>query len=147
MGDSIIPFQRSYNTSLASQMVRRMFRGRARNSVQRRDALAARQRALSRGRRARGASQTLRRQGRRSTAGILGGTNADMRSVYRRKRMPKYKKRNWVRFVKKVHAVADKDLGLRTVLINDQIKQRNTGGTQSTLSLALYSFNKLHMDI
>lgn len=141
MGDTIVPFQRSYNSSWASQMVRRMFRGRPRNSVQRCDALAARQRATTRGRRAAGRTQTLRRQGRRSSAGVLGGTNADMRSVYRRKRMPKYKKRYWVRFLKKVHAVADKDLGLRTVLINDQIKQRNTGGTQSTLSLALYGFN------
>ena len=141
MGDVLVPFRRNY-TNLASTMVRRMFRGRPLNAQQRRDALGARRRASTRGRRAGGRSQTMRRQGRRSSAGVLGGTNADMRSVYQRKRMPKYKKKRWIRFVKKVNAVADKDLGLRTVLINDQMIQRNTTTSQqSTLSLCLYPFD------
>lgn len=121
-------------------MVRRMrntFLGRPRNAQQARDALS---RAIrSRARRAGGRSMTMQRRTRTNGAGVLGGTNADMRSIYRRKRMPKYKRARWVRFVKKVNAVADKDLGLRTVLFNDQITQRNTTTKQSTLTLALYA--------
>lgn len=119
-------------------MVRRMrntFLGRPQNARQVRDALS---RVARQARYARGRSQTLRRT-KVSRAGILGGTNADMRSIYRRKRMPRYKKKRWVRFVKRVNAVADKDLGLRTVLWNDQLTQTNTSSSQSTLTLALYS--------
>lgn len=137
---SIVPFRNYGNYSGASAMVRRMrntFLGRPRNAQQTRDAYARATRARSR--RAGGRAQTMQRRTRTNTAGVLGGTNADMRSIYRRKRMPKYKRKRWVRFVKKVNAVADKDLGLRTVLFNDQMTQTNTSTKQSTLTLALYS--------
>lgn len=137
---SIVPFRNYGNYSGASAMVRRMrntFLGRPRNAQQTRDAYARSTRARSR--RAGGRAQTMQRRTRTNTAGVLGGTNADMRSIYRRKRMPKYKRKRWVRFVKKVNAVADKDLGLRTVLFNDQLTQSNTSTKQSTLTLALYA--------
>lgn len=121
-------------------MVRRMrntFLGRPRNAQQFRDAFSRATRPRSR--RAGGRSQTMQRRTRTNTAGVLGGTNADMRSIYRRKRMPKSKRKRWVRFVKKVNAVADKDLGLRTVLFNDQMTQTNSTAKQSTLTLALYA--------
>lgn len=138
MGDTLIPYSRN-STSFAGNMVRRLFRGRPRNAQQTRDAISRLARG-ARQRRAGGRSQTMRRTSARSNVGILGGTNADMRSIYRRKRMPKFKKRPWVRFVKKVHAVADKDLGTRTVLFNDQLEQRNSSsGGQSTLTLGLYT--------
>lgn len=122
-------------------MARRIYR-MAQNSQQRRDALGAFRRASTRGRRPGGASRTYTQRKRmRSSAGVLGGDQSDMRSIYRRKRMPYRKKRRWVRFVKKIHAVSEKELGLRTVLINDQLTQRNTStGQQSTLTLALYPF-------
>jgi len=136
---SIVPYRRPGNySSLASNMVRRMFSGRPLNSAQTRNAMRSAQSAR-RQRRAGGRARTMQRSSTRSSAGVLGGTNADMRSIYRRKRMPKYKKRPWVRFVKKVHAVADKDLGTRTVLINDKITQSNTSANQSTLTLGLYT--------
>lgn len=139
MGDTIIPFRR--NSSLATnmaRMVRRTFLGRPINSRQMSSSLGAIRRSV-RSRRTQGRSQTMRRTNMRSSPGTLGGTNADMRSIYRRKRMPRFKRKRWVRFVKKVHAVADKDLGLRTVLFNDQLTQRNTStGGQSTLTVALY---------
>lgn len=134
----IVPFRG--NGSFATNMVRRMrntFLGRPLNSQQMRDTM--RRSIRSRARRAGGRAATLRRTGTKSSAGVLGGTNADMRSIYRRKPMPKYKKKRWIRFVKKVNAVADKELGLRTVLFNDQIRQTNVTNTQSTLTLALYS--------
>jgi len=73
--------------------------------------------------------------------GILGGQNADVRLVYRRKRMPRRKRRAWVKFVKKVNAVDEKELGTRTVLFNQKITQNATADLkQSTLTLALYPF-------
>lgn len=136
MSDTLTNFRRGNYTSLAQNMVRRMF-GTALNAQQRRDAMRAASRARIL-RRPGGRAQTMNRRRVKSSAGVLGGTNADMRSIYRRKRMPSRKKKRWVRFVKKVHAVADKDLGLRTVLFNDQITQNNSTNTQSTLTLCLY---------
>lgn len=71
--------------------------------------------------------------------GVLGGTNADVRTTYRKKRMPRRKKRVWRSFIRKVNAIAEKELGTRTVLFNDSITQSySTGATQGCLTLALY---------
>lgn len=76
--------------------------------------------------------------------GILGGTNADQRLVYRKKNMPKRMKKRWRSFIKKVNAVDEKDLGTRTVLINDLILHSYTSG-QGCQTLALYGFvNSVH---
>lgn len=96
----------------------------------------------SNARRARSRTAT-RTQRRRPTTypGILGGQNADTRLVYRRKRMPRRKRRAWVKFVKKVNAVDEKELGARTVLFNQKINQIATADLkQSTLTLCLYPF-------
>lgn len=91
---------------------------------------------------ARGRVRTLyKRNYSKNQTGILGGTNADVKYVYSKKSMPKYKRKRWAAFVRKVNAVDERDLGTRTVLFNDQIVQANTGATsQSTLTLALYPF-------
>lgn len=101
---------------------------------------ARRRQTTTRGRVRMGRSETYTQRKRtRSGSGILGGTNADKRFVYRKKRMPKRKRRTWVRFTKKVHAVAEKELGPRTVLFNDQILQTGvTVGEQNCLTLCLY---------
>lgn len=46
-------------------------------------------------------------------------TQHDVTQQYRKKRMPRRKRRAWKKFVKKVHAVADTGIGLRTVLFNE----------------------------
>lgn len=102
------------------------------------------QRLGRRTRMARGRAQTMTNR-RRVTErnGILGGTNADTRMIYRRKSMPRAKRRQWKNFVRKVNAVDERDLGTQTVLFNDQIEQSTTvvaSGTQSCLTLALYPF-------
>jgi len=76
----------------------------------------------------------------RSNIGLLGGSDADVRRVYTRSRMPLRKKRRWRRFVKKVNAVSEKDLGSRTVLFNDSLVQVNRDPLypQSALTLSLY---------
>lgn len=96
-------------------------------------------------RRAGGRAQSytnVKRQRYTSNTGVLGGTNADTRMIYRKKRMPRKKRRRWASFVKKVGAVEERNLGTRTVLFNDQITQINTGAStqQSTLTLGLYGF-------
>lgn len=84
-------------------------------------------------------SYTRTTQGRRTNS--VGGVTQqhDMRRVYTKKRMPNYKKKPWKRFVKKVHAVAEKDLGSRTVLFSDSITiGNNTPGSHCCLTLGLY---------
>lgn len=117
----------------------------AQNPEQRRRYARFLGRTILRARRPGGRAQTMTQQ-RRPTfrSGILGGTNADQRMIYRRKRMPRKKRRNWVRFVRKVNAVDERELGSQTVVFNDQITQKTgavTGGTQACLTLALYPFS------
>lgn len=113
--------------------------GRAINAQQRRDFENFASRLRSSMRSSRGRTKTLyTRKYTRSAPGLLGGTNADLRRVYRKGRMPLRKKRSWRRFIKRVHAVSEKELGSRTVLFNDAISQTNTLNTQSSLTLCLY---------
>jgi len=99
--------------------------------------------ARARGRRVgRGRTRTLyKRNYSTNGAGILGGTNADTRQIYRRTSMPRRKRRQWASFIKKVNAVDERELGTRTVLFNDSLQQSNVAvGKQSCLTLALYPF-------
>nr|UOF76970.1 putative capsid protein [Cressdnaviricota sp.]UOF81642.1 putative capsid protein [Cressdnaviricota sp.]UOF82349.1 putative capsid protein [Cressdnaviricota sp.] len=64
----------------------------------------------------------------------------DVSNVYRKKNMPYRKKKGWKRFIKKVHAVAEKDLGSRTVVFNDTISTTNSvSGEHICMTMALYS--------
>lgn len=94
-----------------------------------------------RGRLARGRTRVLYKRGSKTTSGILGGTNADQRLVYKKGRMPRTRRRRWRRFVQKVNFVGERDLGARTVLFSDKIIQSQSNDTeQGCLTLALYSF-------
>ena len=90
----------------------------------------------------RGRTRVLyKRKYSKTTPGILGGTNADNRLIYRKKSMPRKKKRRWRAFVKKINFIEEKELGTRTVLFNDQINVATGSvgsGTQGCLSLAQY---------
>jgi len=89
----------------------------------------------------RGRTRTISRNRYIQRNGILGGTNADVRNVYRKKRMPAKKRKRWARFIKKVNAVDERELGTRTVLFNDTIVTRHTNPVhQGCLTLGLYSF-------
>lgn len=57
----------------------------------------------------------------------------DRQFMYRKKRMPRRKKRRWLRFGRKVRAVADGTLGTRTVLFNSQ-KQYTLSSANQQLS-------------
>lgn len=61
------------------------------------------------------------------TSGVGVTTQHDVSSVYRRRRMPKRKRVRWKRFVQKVHAVSERELGTRTVVFNDRVTVTEDG--------------------
>lgn len=90
-------------------------------------------------------SQNLRRSKRQRSARRInvGGRGItqqhDVARIYRKKYMTKYKKRRWRKFVRRVHAVAEKDYGSRTVVFNDRLDIENiTNGNQVCLTCCLY---------
>lgn len=88
---------------------------------------------------ARGRTQTMMRQRRNIRSGQGVTTQHDQRTVYRRKTMPRSKKRSWVSFNRKVKAVADKELGSRTVIFNKLTTFSNaTSGNQISGFVTLY---------
>jgi len=73
----------------------------------------------------------------RSGGGITN--QYDKKLVYSKKRMPYKKRKRWVKFIKKVNAVDERELGTRTVVFNKQGDFANTiPGKQAFLSVALY---------
>lgn len=65
----------------------------------------------------------------------------DRQRIYRKKSMPRSKRRRWKRFSRKVNAVAEKELGSRTVVFNNSLVASNsTSGNQGQVSLALYGW-------
>lgn len=145
MTEQIVPFSRPQPFSLSSYLTPPMRTrsgrryspyGRSSSSRNRMSAARSAARRIARSR-----TLTTRRRLTRNTTGILGGQNADERLIYRRKRMPRSKRRVWARFVKKVNAVDERDLGTRTVLFNSKIAQVYTDDTkQGSLGIALYPF-------
>jgi len=71
--------------------------------------------------RAYGAYKSYRGTRNQSTNEKVVSNQYDFTTQYRRKRMPRGKRKRWVKFVKKVGAVENRLLGLRTVVFNDKI--------------------------
>lgn len=75
-----------------------------------------------------------------SGQGVTG--QYDRKTVYRKKSMPRYRKRRWRRFLKRVAAVSEKDLGTQTVVMNiNATPQNQTTQKQLLWDCALYSHN------
>lgn len=70
----------------------------------------------------------------------------DAQQQYSKKRMPRRKRRQWARFVKKVAAVNVRNLGTRTVLFNTQMSFATTTTTQSVYGFCLYGWNSTQAD-
>jgi len=134
---SIVPYRHQF-LNVSSQAINPMQRRAFSNYAQRARQVARR----TTNRFARGRTRVLyKRKYSKTTPGILGGTNADNRLIYRKKSMPRKKKRRWRAFVKKINFIEEKELGTRTVLFNDQINVATgsvASGTQGCLSLAQY---------
>lgn len=78
-----------------------------------------------------------RTQGNVSGIGVT--TQRDSKFIYAKRRMPSGRRRNWRRFSRKVHAVAEKDMGSRTVVRNHLLNATNsTDGRQTIAALYLY---------
>lgn len=69
-------------------------------------------------------------------------TQHDRSYVYRKRSMPRFKRKAWKRFVRKVHAVSEKSLGSKTIVFNNQVQtslsSSTTNGTQLLEQVALY---------
>jgi len=81
-----------------------------------------------------GRSMTLtRRRNRvRGSTGIT--TQHDAKFIYAKRNMPPRKKRVWKRFVKKVNAISEKELGTRTVVFNTTTSSSITNNTLQVLA-------------
>lgn len=90
-----------------------------------------------------------RSQGTQTTANRRNGTSGigvtgqyDRKMVYRKRNMPRYKKRRWRKFTHRVHAVAEKDLGSQTILFNRRdLATNSTAGFQIIHTVTLYGNN------
>lgn len=70
----------------------------------------------------------------------------DRRRIYRKRSMPRRKKRRWRKFVRKVQTISEKELGTRTVVFNHQLSSLNTTSGQQILAQAvLYSFKSTNV--
>jgi len=91
-------------------------------------------------------SMATARTSRPRPAGVRSGQGVtvqhDARRIYQSRRMPRRMRRRWKKFSNKVHAVSEKDLGTRTVVLNKAVTYGNsTAGDHCLAYLALYSAN------
>lgn len=85
-------------------------------------------------------SATMTRN-RHRTSGLGITTQHDERRIYKKRSMPAFKRRRWKRFKNKVLAVAEKDLGTRTVVFNRTDTWSNTtANNQIFANYCLYGF-------
>lgn len=74
----------------------------------------------------------------KTKSGVGVTVQHDRKQVYIKRRMPRYKRRRWVKFVKKVNFAVTKQLGTKTVVFNDTIQASATAGLQSFMEANLY---------
>jgi len=74
----------------------------------------------------------------RSGQGVTG--QYDRRQIYQKRYMPRGRKRQWVKFVRKVQAVNSAGLGTRTILFNETITMGVFTSLQSIGMVHLYSY-------
>lgn len=73
------------------------------------------------------------------TTGGAGVTSQyDKKTIYRKKTMPRRKRRAWVKYAKKVNAVIMKDFGTKTVLRNTQVTRTWSDDSQDFFGGALF---------
>lgn len=85
-----------------------------------------------------GNSRTLTKNTVRSGNGVT--SQRDVRQVYRRRRMPRRKRKRWVNFVKKVHAATDASVATRSVLFNNTLQIGGTAAAQTVGTISLYGW-------
>lgn len=130
--------RRSGRSGLANSILSNY--NRARNQFRFGSNLGARLSSRMRQRSARSNTMTRRRKHVSSGQGVTD--HYDARLIYRKKRMPRFKRRRWLSFKKKVNAVAEKDLGSQTVVFNRTLTATNTtNGNHIMTDFGLYGLN------
>lgn len=89
---------------------------------------------------------------KRGKSGMGVTVQHDSRRIYKKRGMPRYKKRRWRAFTRKVNFIEEKELGTRTVLFNSQVVGLQDGGStyHGVVSLSLYSqssTDQIHNDL
>lgn len=85
-------------------------------------------------------SNTRTQTQNRVRSGVGVTTQKDVRTTYRRKRMPRRKRKRWVKFVKKVHAATDSAIATRSVIFNNTLQIGGTDANQTTGVISLYGW-------
>jgi len=84
-------------------------------------------------------SMTMSRRRKAVSSGQGVTDHYDARLIYRKKRMPRFKRRRWMSFVKKTKAAAERDLGSQTIVFNRLLTaSNNTDGNQIMGDFGLY---------
>lgn len=85
-------------------------------------------------------SYTRTRRGARGRYGAGVTNQYDRTNVYRKRRMPRFKRKRWTRFIRKVKAAENTTLGTRTRVFNSQITFNTVGSAAKQIfkSVALY---------
>lgn len=78
---------------------------------------------------------------KRGTSGVGVTSQHDAKTIYRKKRMPRRKRKAWRKFSKKVHAVLDKSTGTKTWLKNNVDGLTALPSFQIFASYNLYGMN------
>lgn len=86
--------------------------------------------------------RTLTKQKRKQPTSGQGITEQyDKKTIYRKRSMPRFKRRRWRKFKSKVLAVSERSLGSRTFVFNTQdTPSQNISGTQLVYDVSLYGF-------
>lgn len=86
-------------------------------------------------------SRTRTATKKKSTSAVGITRNHDYRVQYRKKSMPKWKRRSWANFSKKVNAVLTSKLATQTQLFNRPITLTNPLGGQQYVAAVIYGKN------
>jgi len=92
------------------------------------------------GRYARSGAGSRTRTSQNSTSGVGVTTDRDFRRVYRKRRMPAWKRRNWKRFTRKVEAVAERKKGTASIVFNTVKREAITDGLQRMYGITLFGY-------
>lgn len=143
---SLIPYRRVSGLALGARAARYAYDNRA--SI-RSGLLRARNYAASRMSNGRSLRVNRSRGMSRGYTGQGVTSQHDVSQIYKKKYMRKGKKRRWRKFVRRVHAVAEKDMGSRTVVFNTQVTLQTTQGNDQlcgTFALYSQSSNQAHLN-
>lgn len=77
---------------------------------------------------------TQTQRNNRPTAGIGVTGQYDRKLIYRKRNMPKFKKRRWRKFINRVHAVAERELGSNTIVFNSRVVTTNSAAASQLVS-------------